>query len=109
VRNGTAVVVPGAGRLQVGCWKAGRQYGDPPPPVFFVRADSKGVSGRIGVRAVDKGVTGALGVSLILSWKKEGMAQFEGRVRKSIAGKELACLGGVGKVIRRANMTHVSI
>ncbi len=82
----------------------------PTPPVFFVKVDSKGVSERFGVKAVDKGLTGAFFVSLLLSWKNEewaGTAYFAQSVRNSIAGKELACLGGTGRVICRANMTHV--
>src|SRR5258707_10445090 len=94
--------------------KAGGNANGPVPPtrpVFFVKADSKGVSERFGVKAVDKGLTGAFFVALLLSWKNEewaGTAYFAQSVRNSIAGKELACLGGAGKVTCRANMVYVN-
>ena len=52
----------------------------PTPPVFFVKA-------------VDKGLTGVFFVRFVLSWNKEegaGAAHLAQRVRNSIAGKELA-------------------
>ncbi|SRR5260221_14525692 len=93
----------------------------PTPPVFFVKADSKGVASAFGVKAVDKGLTGAFFLRFLLSWKKKdgaGTAYPVGvfgtqtpclaqRVRNSIAGKELACLGGAGKVAWRANITQI--
>jgi len=65
----------------------------PTPPVFFVKADSKGVASAFGVKAVDKGLTGVFFVRFVLSWNKEegaGAAHLAQRVRNSIAGKELA-------------------
>src|SRR5260221_2750905 len=83
----------------------------PHTPVFFVKADSKGVASAFAVKAVDKGLTGAFFVSLLLSWKKEewaGTAHFPQIVRNGIAGKELACLGGAGMVPCRANLGPVN-
>jgi hypothetical protein len=83
----------------------------PTPPVFCVNAVDKGVSERFGVKAVDKGLSGC-----VFRSRRSGLEQASGagagvfarRVRNSIAGKELACLGGEGKVTCRANIMHVS-
>jgi len=51
--------------------------------VFFVRADSKGVTRAIGVRAVDKGVTSAFFAGGKLCWNK--VADLKGVMPKAMA------------------------
>ena len=58
-RNRSAVLALRKGHCEIGQRLGSLECWGGVPPVFFVRADSKGVTRAIGVRAVDKGVMGA--------------------------------------------------